>query len=117
VTFDQAMQAGQVTNFSQFTSTVLRWVEDSCRPMVNKSIDCLFSNEIFLLFRMSMKLFVELLEIPNHDSIVIFLFLYSFVFILLIGMSLFVFFCFIFYRNITSFFHRIFSLCCDRRFT
>jgi len=32
VTFDQAMQTGQITNFPQFTSTILRWIEDSCRP-------------------------------------------------------------------------------------
>ncbi|CAF0837895.1 unnamed protein product [Adineta ricciae] len=32
VSFDQAMQTGQVTNFAQFTSTMLRWIEDSCRP-------------------------------------------------------------------------------------
>jgi hypothetical protein len=32
VSFDQAMQTGQVLNFSQFTSTILRWIEDSCRP-------------------------------------------------------------------------------------
>ncbi|CAF1553520.1 unnamed protein product [Rotaria magnacalcarata] len=32
VSFDQAMQSGQVTSFAQFTSTILRWIEDSCRP-------------------------------------------------------------------------------------
>jgi len=32
ISFDQAMQSGQITNFSQFTSTILRWIEDSCRP-------------------------------------------------------------------------------------
>ncbi|CAF1136566.1 unnamed protein product [Rotaria sordida] len=32
VSFDQAMQSGQITNFSQFASTILRWIEDSCRP-------------------------------------------------------------------------------------
>jgi hypothetical protein len=30
------MQSGQITNFSQFTSTILHWIEDSCRPSVNK---------------------------------------------------------------------------------
>jgi hypothetical protein len=37
LTFDQAMQTGQVTNFTQFTSIILRWIEDACRPAVNKS--------------------------------------------------------------------------------
>jgi len=32
ISFDQAMQSGQVINFSQFTSSILRWIEDSCRP-------------------------------------------------------------------------------------
>ncbi|UJR30046.1 hypothetical protein I4U23_017591 [Adineta vaga] len=32
VSFDQAMQTGQVTSFHQFTSTMIRWIEDSCRP-------------------------------------------------------------------------------------
>jgi len=35
-TFDQAMQQGQPLTFSQFTTSVLRWIEDSCRPTVNK---------------------------------------------------------------------------------
>ncbi|CAF4002679.1 unnamed protein product, partial [Rotaria sp. Silwood2] len=30
--FDQAMQAGQGISFSQFTSTILHWIEDSCKP-------------------------------------------------------------------------------------
>ena len=38
MTFDQAMQAGQMTNFSQFTTTILRWIEDSCRPAVSNQI-------------------------------------------------------------------------------
>ncbi|CAF0763083.1 unnamed protein product [Adineta steineri] len=33
LSFDQAMQVEQITNFSQFTSAMLRWVEDSCRPL------------------------------------------------------------------------------------
>ncbi|CAF1017451.1 unnamed protein product [Rotaria sp. Silwood1] len=32
ISFDQAMESGQITDFSQFASTILRWVEDSCRP-------------------------------------------------------------------------------------
>ncbi len=32
------MQSGQVINFSQFTSSILRWIEDSCRPSVNDKI-------------------------------------------------------------------------------
>ncbi|CAF1194861.1 unnamed protein product [Adineta steineri] len=40
VTFDQAMQTGQITNFSQFTSIFLRWVEDSCRPSDINEIIC-----------------------------------------------------------------------------
>ncbi|CAF3371459.1 unnamed protein product [Rotaria sp. Silwood1] len=33
--FDQAIQTGQTISFSQFASTILRWVEDSCKPSVN----------------------------------------------------------------------------------
>ncbi|CAF1116566.1 unnamed protein product [Rotaria sp. Silwood1] len=35
ISFDQAIQTGQTISFSQFASTILRWVEDSCKPSVN----------------------------------------------------------------------------------
>lgn len=41
LTFDQAMQTGQVITFAQFTSIILRWIEDSCRPSVNYSYEIL----------------------------------------------------------------------------
>ena len=34
VSFDQAMQTGQIADFDQFASTILHWVENSCRPSV-----------------------------------------------------------------------------------
>ncbi len=39
------MQTGQI-DFSQFTSTILRWIEDSCRPAVNQNI-LIIKNENF----------------------------------------------------------------------
>ena len=67
--FDQAMQSGQVSNFSQFTSTMIRWVEDSCRPSV---YPCLEQRErpkqgVSLLSRSSTKSFVKLLTSVNRD--------------------------------------------------
>jgi hypothetical protein len=45
VSFDQAMQSGQITNFPQFTSTILRWIEDSCRPAdINDTIRRVITN-------------------------------------------------------------------------
>lgn len=47
--FDQAMQSGQIIEFNQFTSTILRWVEDSCRPSVKKKRTNIFHSNRFRL--------------------------------------------------------------------
>ncbi len=107
VTFDQAMQTGQVNNFPQFTSAIIRWIEDSCRPAVNNSIFFIKFSK-FLLFRISMKLFVELLEIRNNNFVYFCIYFVNRDVVLLFFLY-YPFTSFIFYRNI-SFMNNLWEL-------
>lgn len=45
ISYDQSMQSAQITDFHQFTSTIIRWIEDSCRPVdVNDVIRRVLTN-------------------------------------------------------------------------
>jgi hypothetical protein len=92
------MQSGQVITFSQFTSSILRWIEDSCRPSVNDKTLIIKdkTNPEFFLFRILMILFVELLQVLNLDlsfTIMIFVFFFVFFFCTFLYLTLAFFLC------------------------